>query len=182
MGLYLLERSARVRELGVEAATGLFELGDPLGGGRGLGTRPGELGGGALALLGERGSGGAGRGGNGVLALVSLGQDGWLLAERPERDDGAGRLVLAGLRVAGNGRRDPVHDRAMALLEAVQAGHARADDLERLEKAVEFEAVVHLDRHEREVHLHLRAVLAPCRRLHVPAGDGDRAGNHERLE
>ena len=55
----------------------------------------------------------------------------------------------------------------MALLQPLEAGHARADDLERLQEAVELEAVSHLDRHQREVHLDLGAVLAPRGRLQV---------------
>jgi hypothetical protein len=180
MRLRLLERGARAGKLGVQPSTGALELGQTVGSGCRVRLGARALCGCALALC----SAGTGRGRRrlrlgGGLVLV---EDGDRLARGPEGDDRARRLLVLSLGVPGDSGGDPLHHGAVAFLEALQTGYARPDDLERLEEAVELEAVGHLDRHQGEVHLDLGAVLAPCGCLHVAARGRDRLRNGERLE
>ena len=184
LGLHLVEGAVRVGQARVQARAGLLQLDQAGARGRrlgpralGLGARLSQLGRGLLegALdvlraprrrIDDLGDLHFGRGrAFGQLALRA-GQRGRQVADRPERDDRAGaQHVLLEVRLPGHGGVDPFDDRLVALLQLRERVAARSGDLERLEEAVELEALAHAHGHERERHLELVAVLAERGRL-----------------
>src|SRR6185295_494527 len=103
--------------------------------------------------------------------------------QRPERDDRArGQVVLVEARVAAHRRTDPVDDGLVAALELPQRVSARGGDLERLQEAVELEALTHPDGDEGDRQLELSAVLATGHGLHDAAVLGEVAREGERLD
>ncbi len=134
--------------------------------------------------IGDLAGGDGGRlGGDLVRGLLLREHGGRQLDQRAERDDRAGREILVlEPRLAAHRGVDPVDDRAVAALKLLKGVAARRGDLERLEEAVELEALAHPDRDERELQLDLRAVLAARHGLDHPAELGKVAGHRERLD
>ena len=193
----LVEHALRVLEPAAELDDPLGSLGQVAAGDRGLLAGLLKLSGGALQralelvraaqrrLDGIRdlpGRGG-GRAARVVVFLVRRERRLRRLDQRAEGDDRAGGEVLVlEVRLAAHRGVDPVHDRAVAALELPQRVAARGGDLERLEEAVELEALAHPHRDERERQLELGAVLAPRDGLDDSAVLGEVAGHGQRLD
>ncbi len=155
----LVERPARVGQLGLEPRAGPFEVREALLGPSGLLEL--RLRGGKLELL-ERG----------------LGRR---LVEGPKGDDRArGQAVVVELGLSVEGGLDPVHHRAVAAAQRRQGSAARRDDLQGLEKAVELEALAHAHRHESHRHLELLAVLTAHHRRELSTALGQVVGKAQR--
>ena len=98
-------------------------------------------------------------------ATIVPGAEALLLEVGPARDRGV----------------DPLDDGVMAALELSQGVAARSGDLERLEEAVELEALAHAHRHQREHDLELMPVLAQRHGLDLAAAGRQLGGEAERL-
>ena len=192
LGAHLLEHAACLGELRVELGDSGGCLRDLTARGLGLAAGLLELGGGALErafqVLGapQRGLDRVGDLPGPPPSLAGLvlrrerrrGQ----LDQRPEGDDRAcGEVVLVEARLAAHGGVHPVDDGLVAALELLERVAARGRDLERLQEAVELEALAHPDGHERERELELRPVLAAGDGLRHAAELGELAGEGERL-
>jgi hypothetical protein len=105
------------------------------------------------------------------------------LDQRAERHDRpGGEIVLGEMRLSAKGRVHPVDHGLVAALKLAQRIAARRGDLERLQEAVELEALAHPDRDERQRELELRAVPAPGNGLNLTAVLREVAGERERLD
>ena len=174
LGAHLVEYPARVGQLALEPGLRLFDVGQPLGGLCGLAAR----GGGLLARLLELGHclleralealalHGVHRAADhhsahGLVVLLLGGRGCGRLLERAEGDDRARRqAVLLEVGLAAQRGVDPVDHRAVTLLKLRQGVAARRRDLERLQEAVELQALAHAHGHEGERHLELVSVAA----------------------